>query len=144
MDQAAVGKRLDALAERMRADGHVELADELARLAAEVRASNATWTGDLLTPMEAAQALGVSSVNTIKRWAREGKLEGYHIGGRVLVTRRSVECFQQAPALQRQQAFERDLEEALTPFAGTAEEVAELTSEVPGRTPWRVNAATTA
>jgi excisionase family DNA binding protein len=142
MDQAGLVQRLTSLAARMRADGHAEMATDLDALAAEVRASSETWPGDLLTPAEAAVALGVHSVNTIKRWARDGQLEGYHIGGRILVSRRSVEAFQHASTLKRQRTFERDLDAALAPFDATAEEAAALTEGTPtGRTPWRTNAA---
>lgn len=39
----------------------------------------------------AARGLGVRSINTIKRWAREGRLDGVRRGGRLLVSAASVQ-----------------------------------------------------
>jgi excisionase family DNA binding protein len=141
MDRNALGTRVDTLATRLRDAGHTQMADELALLATQIRTSPATWLDNLLTPAEAAEALGVSSVNTVKRWAREGRLEGWQVGGRALISRRSVESFKQAREVQRQQAFEQQLDAALAPITATPEEVAEQLADEspPGRTPWRMN-----
>src|SRR4051794_27599967 len=144
MDREACRSRLDTLAQQLQAAGQQAFAEELAQLARDVEKS-ATWPGDLLTPAEAALALGVKSVNTVKRWARDGRLEGYILGGRVLVSQRSVDAFRDAADAQRQRSYERDLDEALAPFDSTPEEIAEYTADaLPGRVPWRANATTTA
>ncbi|HEX5415627.1 MAG TPA: helix-turn-helix domain-containing protein [Chloroflexota bacterium] len=44
---------------------------------------------DLLTTGQAARALGVS-IQTIKNWADEGKLETVRLGGRIMVVRQSL------------------------------------------------------
>jgi excisionase family DNA binding protein len=126
MDRETCRTRLETLAQRLRAAGQAAIADELTGLAAEV-ATSPSWPCDLLTPSEAAAALSVRSVNTIKRWTREGRLEGYVLGGRVLVSQCSVDAFRQSADAKRQRAYERDLDEALAPFAATPEEIAEYT-----------------
>jgi hypothetical protein len=143
MNRDGLANKLDALAAQLRAAGHAEAASELAQRAVEVRAAVASWPGDLLTPAQAAEALGVRSVKTIKRWVRDGQIEGFPIAGRVFVLRRSVERLKDAASLKQQQAFKHGLADALAPFDATAEEVAELTAGAPRyRTPWRTNATT--
>jgi hypothetical protein len=44
-----------------------------------------------MTTGQAARALGIASLNTIKSWVRAGLLEGFQRGGRVMVSRASVE-----------------------------------------------------
>jgi excisionase family DNA binding protein len=140
MDRETCQARLTTIAQRLHAAGQTALADELAGLAREV-ATSPSWPGDLLTPSEAATALGVRSVNTVKRWAREGRLEGYALGGRMLVSQRSVDAFRQTKEARQQRAYEHQLDEALAPFDSTPEEIAEYTSETPpGRVPWRADA----
>lgn len=140
MDREACRSRLDALAQQLQAAGQSAFAEELAQLARDV-ANSPTWPGDLLTPAEAAVALGVKSVNTVKRWARDGRLESYTLGGRLLVSQRSVDSFRGAADVQRERAYERELDEALAPFESTPSEIAEYTTEEPaGRVPWRTNA----
>lgn len=39
---------------------------------------------DLLTSTEAGQLLGVSG-QTIKNWVRQGQLQGYRVGGRIMI-----------------------------------------------------------
>jgi excisionase family DNA binding protein len=46
--------------------------------------------GEMLTTGQAARQLGVS-IPTVKRWLERGTLEGSAVGGRWLVTQRSVE-----------------------------------------------------
>ena len=94
----------------------------------------------LMTTGEAAHALGIRSVNTIKRWASEGLLEGFRRGGRVLVSRASVEAMQQHSALSKQLSFERELDEALTPFDIGDDEAPEVSVTWSGRRPWEQDA----
>ncbi len=44
-----------------------------------------------LTTREAARRLGISSVNTVKRWLMDGRLDGCRAGDRWLVSARSVQ-----------------------------------------------------
>jgi excisionase family DNA binding protein len=96
----------------------------------------ATTMAVLLSTEEAAEILGVRSSNTVKRLAREGLLAGFQVGGRVKVTRASVERLRGSSALARQQDYERDLAEVLDPFDAGDEPLPP--SELPhmGRVPW--------
>ncbi len=93
-------------------------------------------SADLLTTGEAARLLSVRSINTIKRWAREGLLEAYQVGGRVKVTRQSVQRILESPVIERQQAFERDLGAALEPFDAGDDPVPPARDAHIGRKPW--------
>jgi len=122
------------------------LAHELQERGEEAMAKRVVWAvtvlhGDrrrpeLMTTGEAAQALEIRSVNTIKRWVSDGLLEGFRRGGRVLVTRASVEAIKNHSALGTQVAFERTLNEALSPFDIGDEPTLEVSAAWVGRRPW--------
>jgi excisionase family DNA binding protein len=44
---------------------------------------------DLLTSTEAGELLGVTG-QTIKNWVRQGRLQGYRVGGRIMVPKDAV------------------------------------------------------
>mgnify|MGYP001954612446 CR=1 FL=1 len=52
---------------------------------------------ELITPLEAADLLGIGSINTVKRWVRDGRLAGTIRNGRYLVYRRSVDRLMTKP-----------------------------------------------
>lgn len=97
---------------------------------------------ELLTTGEAAQELGIRSVNTIKRWASQGLLDGFRRGGRVLVSRASVEKMKGHTSVSQEIVFERELDEALDPFDFGDEPVPDLSATWVGRKPWEQNAGT--
>src|SRR5581483_656475 len=68
--------------------------------------------------------------------AREGLLEGFRRGGRVLVTRRSVEQLLRTPTVAAQQAYERELGEVLDAFDPGERPLPELGLTTAGRKPW--------
>lgn len=91
---------------------------------------------ELISTGDAARHLGVRSVNTIKRWAREGLLEGFQRGGRVLVSRRSVERLLTSPPLAQQRAVEQRLSEGLSGFGADEPPDEPLDAAWQGRKPW--------
>jgi excisionase family DNA binding protein len=135
--------QLDAITAQLRAREQNDLADQLRQVTDVLRAAVPPVQEDvLITTTEAAQALGVRSVNTIKRWVREGLLEGYRRGGRVLVSRSSVEQMAHDSAVSRQRTYEQGLAAALAPFDlgddTPAEDLDTLTHR--GRAPWATDA----
>src|SRR5438132_12370867 len=106
--------RFEALLEKLRQRGQEDLAAELEGI---IRALGQQPVpeppGRVMTTSQAAAMLGVRSINTVKRWAREGELEGFRRGGRILVSCASVERMRHNPAVPRQREQERQLEEAL-------------------------------
>lgn len=80
------------LAERivddLRRRGEEEPAQVIETLVREAQ-GNATAPLDLLTSTQAGELLGVTG-QTIKNWVREGSLDGYRIGGRIMVPRQVV------------------------------------------------------
>jgi excisionase family DNA binding protein len=144
MSKAELVRELNALAARLQARGEsdaVATVTKAAQALCEQEADTAA-RNDMLTTSEAAALLGVRSINTVKRWANEGRLKGYRIGSRLLVSRQSVEQMLQDSALGRQRAYEQGLAAALAPFESTQAEAAELTGIAHrGRKPWETRAA---
>lgn len=92
-------------------------------------------TGDLLTTGQAAQELGIRSVNTIKRWVYEGLLVGHRRGGRVLVSVDSVAKMLVSSQLTQQKRDESRLEHALEALDNIDER--EVPRDEPvGQKPW--------
>ena len=130
--------KLEQLAHELACRGDAELAERIGSEVAVLRAETAP--PKLMTTGEAAEALGIRSVNTIKRWAQDGKLEGFRRGGRVLVSARSVAALAESSLIGRERAYERELDEALAPFDGGDGEVPELGLTWSGRKPWSSDA----
>jgi excisionase family DNA binding protein len=144
---ADLERDLELITARLQEQGQPELVEALDRVRAEMErllSQAAPAPQEMLTTTEAAALLGVRSINTIKRWASEGRLEGSRRGSRVVVSRHSVEQMRQNAALGRQRAYEQDLAEALAPFSATAadaDDVAALTGQAhQGRKPWAARA----
>jgi excisionase family DNA binding protein len=103
-----ITSRLNDVARRLGERGETELEREVESIIAELDRAKAPPLG-LMTTGEAARELGVRSVFTIKRWAREGILEGFRRGGRILITRESVERLAQGPKVADERARDAQL-----------------------------------
>ena len=130
--------KLEQLAQELEQRGETSAAERIGQEVAVLRAETAP--PKLMTTGEAAEALGIRSINTIKRWAQDGKLEGYRRGGRVLVSARSVEAMAESSLISRQRDIEREFDEALAPFEFGDGEVPELGMTSSGRKPWEHDA----
>jgi len=129
---------LETVQRRLADTGSLELAETMERALEALRDERGVHepTGGVMTTGQAAQVLGVRSVNTIKRWAREGLLEGFRRGGRVLVSRRSVEHLIGSPSVAEQRAFEHRLDEDLGGFGDDKAPELPLNATWRGRRPW--------
>lgn len=127
-------EKLEQLAQELERRGDTAVAQRIGREVAVLRAEAAPPR--LMTTGEAAEALGIRSINTIKRWAQDGKLEGYRRGGRVLVSARSVTELATSSLIARQRDIEREFDEALAPFDVGDAELPELGMTSSGRKPW--------
>lgn len=112
MQQAeTITRKLERVAEKLAERGQDDLAREVDAVVSDLRRNRGLKDPDVMTTGEAAAALGVRSVFTVKRWARDGILDGFRRGGRILITRASVERLLNSPTVAKQRAAEADLEE---------------------------------
>jgi excisionase family DNA binding protein len=146
-----LASRLEDVANRLRQRGDHELVDQLSGLALEVDAleqrvsraepADSEMPSTVMTTGEAARTLGIRSVNTIKRWAREGLLAGFQRGGRVMVSRESVEALLASPTLSEQREYEHRLAEAFDAIDPGDEPLPPSGMAHVGRKPWEHVAA---
>jgi excisionase family DNA binding protein len=138
IDAEAAIERLEFVAARLRERGAPDLADEVRQVIGQLSDGDvaaAAGEPDLLTTGEAAALLGVRSINTIKKWAIDGLLDGYRRGRRIKVTRASVERMRSHPTVAAERARTADEEAAWAPFdAGDSAPLPVLAA--PGRKPW--------
>ncbi|MGE3273325.1 MAG: helix-turn-helix domain-containing protein [Chloroflexota bacterium] len=136
---------LQAARDELERRGIGDVAAVLGRAISELHSADVPSARSLVTTGEAAQLLGVRSVNTIKRWAADGILDGFRRGGRVLVTRASVERMLSDSRLSLHQRRERELDAALAPFDAGDDlpESTPSTSTWDGRRPWATDVART-
>jgi excisionase family DNA binding protein len=89
-DAAVIGELVSRLRAE-HADREAAAIERLVQQALGSPESTAALAG-YMTTGEAAGLIGVS-LQTIKNWARQGRLAGSRVGGRTLVTRASVQAF---------------------------------------------------
>ena len=104
-DAALLEEKLKTLSGELQERGVPDLArkvDELLSIVHQQTEQGQHEQGALMTTGEAARALGVRSINTIKRWAVEGLLDGVRRGGRLMVLAESVGRVKNSPTVARQ------------------------------------------
>ena len=136
LDEREAIRALNEVRSYLIAEGKSELVEKVSDVIAELRPERPQPVGDLLSTGEAAAMLGVRSINTIKRWAGDGLLEGYRVGGRIKVTRSSVEALLKSPIAERQRTYEAELAAALDPFDAGDEPLPPTGHAHEGRKPW--------
>jgi excisionase family DNA binding protein len=140
IDADAAVREIETLVRELEQDGQTERAARLAESVSALLAQaprKPTSTGELMTTGQAAEALGVRSVNTIKRWVSDGLLEGFQRGGRILVSKSSVDAVRDSGVVKARIDYDRRVDEALAAF-GSDEEVdpSEMRAAWEGRKPW--------
>jgi excisionase family DNA binding protein len=133
----AAVREIQTLVRELEQDGQPERAARLSESVAALLAGGSDGPGELMTTGEAAEALGVRSVNTIKRWASDGLLEGFQRGGRMLVSKSSVDAMRNSKVVQARVAADHRVDEVLAAFGSDEEpEPGELRAAWEGRKPW--------
>ncbi len=99
----------------------------------------ATSRDHLLTTTEAAAALGVKSVNTVKYWCKSGYIHGIKRNGRTLVSLSEIERIKEDDRVRAIRAVDRqhDLTEGFGPDGLSDEELRSLSASRPGKLPWQ-------
>ena len=126
--------QLDEIAEELTRRGDDQLAEKARAAVCTLR--EATAPPELIGTEEAAKLLGIRSAPMVMRWARERRLEGFNVGGRVKVSRRSVEKMVGSPIVRHQQESERELAEILDAFDAGDMELPPSYASSAGRAPW--------
>jgi hypothetical protein len=98
----------------------------------------------LLTTTEAAEALGVRSINTVKLWCRTGFLSSVQRGNRMMIPLAEIERVQNDERVRAIRAAHK-LHDASKDFGVpeglTDEEMQHLSAARPGRLPWQKSRA---
>ncbi len=92
----------------------------------------------LLTTAEAAAALGIRSINTVKRWVKIGYINGVQRNGRTMIPVSEIERIRDDDRVRAQRALSK-LQEEIADFGGdglTDEDMEGLRATRPGRPPW--------
>ncbi len=96
--------------------------------------------GQLLTTTEAAELLGIRSVNTLKLLVRRLKVPHEMHGNRMMIPLAALERIQESPEVRGIRASDHahDMTEGLGAAGGlTAEQLTDLERARPGRLPWQ-------
>ena len=93
----------------------------------------------LMTTTQAAEWLGIRSINTVKMLVRKLGIPYEMVGNRMMLSVSAVDRVRESPEVKRIQALDRahdEIQDLGSPDGLTAEEMAELSASRPGRLPW--------
>ena len=126
-----------AALEQLRA-ARTENADVQAAVATLERALNGSEGRKLLTTTEAADALGVRSVNIVKYWVKTGYIHGVKHDERTMIPVSEVERIMDEDRVRDMRAADK-LDEATNELGRpmTDEEMEILAASRPGKLPWK-------
>lgn len=135
LDRSEIEQSLALLETAAVTDANVTAAAE--KLRGVLRAAEAH---NLLTTAEAAAALGVRSINTVKRWVKTGYIHGVQRNERTLIPMSEILRIHDDDRVRTQRALST-LQKEVADFGGqddlTEEELAGLRAGRPGRLPWQ-------
>jgi len=125
-----------AALEQLRA-ARTENADVQAAVATLERALNGSEGRKLLTTTEAADALGVRSVNIVKYWVKTGYIHGVKHDERTMIPVSEIERIMDEDRVRDMRAADK-LDEATNELGRpmTDEEMEMLAASRPGKLPW--------
>ncbi len=134
LDRDEIERSLALLETAAATDANVKAAaDALKRALREADA------GGLLTTSEAATALGIRSINTMKRWVKTGYIHGVQRNGRTMIPVAEIERIRdddRVRALRVTGQLHAEIADFGGPDALSDEELAGLRAGRPGRPPW--------
>jgi len=134
-----------SLTEQLRQDLRVVIEQAEAGNAAEVvrtaqKALQELESDRLLTTTEAAEALGVRSINTVKLWCRNGFLASVQRGNRTMIPLAEIERVRESERVRAIRAADKlhDMSSEFGVAKGLSdEEMEQLSAARPGRLPWQ-------
>ncbi|MDB5058684.1 MAG: hypothetical protein JWO59_2156 [Chloroflexi bacterium] len=129
-----IERTLDLLEASGTSDAHVRAAAETLK-----RALRDAEARHLLTTAEAAEALGIRSINTVKRWVKTGYIQGVQRNERIMIPVTEIERIHDDDRVRALRASSQ-LHEEVAEFSGheglSDEELAGMAATRPGRPPW--------
>jgi hypothetical protein len=132
LDRAEIEQSLALLETAAASDANVKAAAEKLR-----RALRDAEAHNLLTTAEAAAALGVRSINTVKRWVKTGYIHGVQRNERIMIPVSEILRIHDDDRVRAQRAV-GTLQEEIADFGRelTEAELLALKAGRPGRLPW--------
>ena len=135
VDRADLESSLALLQAAQSSDPHVQEAAKRLQHALEEAAGP-----DLLTTTQAASALGVKSVNTVKYWCKIGYIHGVKRNGRTMIPLAEIERIKDDYRVRAIRATDRlhdETEDLGGPEGLSDEELQMLSASRPGKPPWQ-------
>lgn len=118
----------------------LQAGDTQAALAKIAQARREADPDTLLTTTEAAQLLGIRSVNTVKRWLHSGYLQGVQIDSRTMIPLTEIDRIRDSDRVRTIRVSDR-LHDASSEFGDdegmSDEQMLNLVASRPGKPPWR-------